>query len=205
MPGDRAIRATTALVVDAVAGFAAVVSYSHIYDLGVAHGQAGTAARLLPLSVDLLIVAASLVMLHEARAGRRAPALSRLMLWLGIGATVGANIAFGARFGPLGMVISAWPAVAFVGAAELGIGLARRARPGPGSRMASPDSVAVAPGLVKVPADAQSAALAALAASVAAGNPISGRQLEKRFGLTRAQATKVRQAVLAGANGHDPA
>lgn len=42
------IRAATATVVCAVAGFAAVVSYSHIYDLGHAHGQDGTAARLLP-------------------------------------------------------------------------------------------------------------------------------------------------------------
>ncbi|HEX5290979.1 MAG TPA: DUF2637 domain-containing protein, partial [Streptosporangiaceae bacterium] len=56
-PGDRLIRWGTAAVVLAVAGFAAVVSYTHIYDLGRAHGQAGTAARLLPLSVDGLILA----------------------------------------------------------------------------------------------------------------------------------------------------
>jgi hypothetical protein len=49
---DRLIRLCTAAVVTAVASFAAVVSYSHIYDLGRVHGQAGTAARLLPLSVD---------------------------------------------------------------------------------------------------------------------------------------------------------
>jgi hypothetical protein len=82
-------------VVCAVAAFAAVVSYSHIYGLGRAHGQDGTAARLLPLSVDGLILAASLVLLHEARNGRDAPALARLMLWLGISATIGANIAYG--------------------------------------------------------------------------------------------------------------
>jgi hypothetical protein len=39
---------------------AAVVSYSHSYGLGRVHGQDGTAARLLPLSVDGLILAASL-------------------------------------------------------------------------------------------------------------------------------------------------
>jgi len=32
-------------VVTAVAAFAAVVSYSHTYDLGRAHGQADAAAR----------------------------------------------------------------------------------------------------------------------------------------------------------------
>src|SRR5215472_10528968 len=76
MTADRAIRAATAAVVAAVAAFAAVVSYSHVFDLGRLHGQSGTAARLLPLSVDGLIVAASLVLLHEARNGRPAPALA---------------------------------------------------------------------------------------------------------------------------------
>ena len=76
MTGDRVIRFATAAVVCAVAAFAAVVSYSHIYGLGRAHGQDGTAARLLPLSVDGLILAASLVLLHEARNGRDAPGLA---------------------------------------------------------------------------------------------------------------------------------
>ncbi len=67
------IRFTTAAVVCAVAAFAAVVSYSRIYGLGRGHGQDGTAARLLPLSVDGLILAASLVLLHEARNDRDAP------------------------------------------------------------------------------------------------------------------------------------
>ena len=102
MTGDRVIRFATAAVVCAVAAFAAVVSYSHIYGLGRAHGQDGTAARLLPLSVDGLILAASLVLLHEARNGRDAPGLARFMLWLGIAATIGANIAYGAGYGLLG-------------------------------------------------------------------------------------------------------
>ena len=75
------IRFTTAAVVCAVAAVAAVVSYSHIYGLGRAHGQDVAAARLLPLSVDGLILAASLVLLHEARNDRDAPRLARFMLW----------------------------------------------------------------------------------------------------------------------------
>jgi peptidoglycan/LPS O-acetylase OafA/YrhL len=128
MSGDRLIRVSAAAVVTAVAAFAAVISYSHIYDLGRRYGQFGTAGRLLPLSVDGLILAASLVMLHEARNRRPAPALARCMLWLGIAATVAANVAYGARYGPVGAVISAWPAVAFVGAAEMIMGLVRRGR-----------------------------------------------------------------------------
>jgi hypothetical protein len=71
--GDRLIRAATAAVVTAVAAFAAVVSYYHVYDLGRTHGQSGAAARLLPLSVDGLLLAASLVLLHEARNRRKLP------------------------------------------------------------------------------------------------------------------------------------
>jgi hypothetical protein len=48
--GDRLNRVAAAVVVCAVAGFAAVVSYTHIYDLGRLHGRHGAAARLLPLS-----------------------------------------------------------------------------------------------------------------------------------------------------------
>lgn len=125
---DKFIRRATALVVVAVAAFAAVVSYLHVYDLGRAHGQSGTAARLLPLSVDLLILAASLVALHEVRNQRTVPALARFALWLGIAGTIGANLAYGLPYGPLGAVLSAWPGVAFVISIELMIGLVRRSR-----------------------------------------------------------------------------
>ena len=196
---DRAIRAATAAVVIAVAAFAAVVSYSHIYDLARAHGQSGTAARLLPLSVDGLIVAASLVALHEARKGRKAPARAWLMLGLGVAATVAANVLYGLRFGPAGAVISAWPAVSFVGTVEMCMWMIRKARP-----EGETDALSSAPDTLwaEVPSNAQSAAMAALKATLAAGNPLSGRQLETRFGLSRAEATKVRQTVLAPTNGH---
>ena len=47
-------------------------------------------------------------------------------------------------------------------------------------------------------------ALAAMRATTAAGNPLSQNQLAEQFSLTRAQATKVRQSVLAESNGHNP-
>jgi hypothetical protein len=37
------------------------------------------------------------------------------MLWLGISATIGANIAFGTGYGLVGAVVAAWPAVSLVG------------------------------------------------------------------------------------------
>ena len=83
-------RRTSAVVV-AVAVFVGGTSYSHIYDLGRTHAQDGTAARLLPLSVDSVILPASLVLLHESRNGRPAPRLAQVMLWAGLAATVAAN------------------------------------------------------------------------------------------------------------------
>jgi hypothetical protein len=194
--GDRLIRIATAAVVCAVAGFAAVVSYTHIYDLGRVHGQGGTPARLLPLSVDGLILAASLVLLHEARNGRDAPRLARVMLWLGIGATVGANIAYGAGFGLQGAVISAWPAVAFIGSVELVMMLVRRAR--------GPQAGQGAPAVPGVPADVEQAARAAYVASVLAGAPLSQRAIAGRFGLSRRKAAQLVTAATVQANGHHP-
>ena len=126
--GDKVIRQLAAFVVLAVAAFAAVVSYSHIFDLGIHHGQSGTAARLLPLSVDGLIAAAALVMLHAARNRLPVPLLSRFMLALGVGATVAANVAYGLPFGWLSAVVSAWSAAAFVGSVEMAIRFVSDAR-----------------------------------------------------------------------------
>jgi hypothetical protein len=170
-----------------------VVSYSHIYDLGHSHGQDGTAARLLPLSVDGLILAASLVLLHEARNGRAAPALARVMLWLGITATVGANVAYGAGYGLLGGLISAWPAVAFIGAVEMVMQLVRRAR--------RPQAASTAPA---VPGDVAQAVRAAYAASVAAGEPLSQRAIAERFGLSRRKVSQLITEVTIHGNGHAP-
>jgi Protein of unknown function (DUF2637) len=128
LDSDTTTRLLTAGVVLAVALIAAVVSYSHIFTLGRLHGQDGVAARMLPLSVDGLIAAASLVMLHAARKQLPVPFLSRAMLALGVGATVAANVGYGLPFGWLSAVVSAWPAVAFVGSVEMAVRFVRDAR-----------------------------------------------------------------------------
>lgn len=197
MSGDRWIRRATSAVVVAVAAFAAVVSYSHIYDLARSHGQFGTAARLLPLSVDGLILAASLVLLGQARQGAgvrgSAATLARWMLGLGVAATVAANIAYGAAWGWLGALISAWPAIAFIGTAEMLIGLVRTNAAGGGlhaRRSARP----------RAPASNLDAARLAFEASVDGGNPLAARALASRFGITRTEASEL-VAELAPANG----
>jgi hypothetical protein len=117
---DRVIRWSTALAaVLGVAGIAAVVSYEHASALVRAHGESGWTGRLIPLTVDGLIYASSMVMLDAARRGARVPALARWLLGLGIVATLAANIAHGLSQGVLGAVVGAWPAVALVGSYEL--------------------------------------------------------------------------------------
>ena len=64
---DRIIRWTTAVAVIGVAAVAAAVSYEHAGDLVRAHGETGWTARLIPLTVDGLIYASSMVMLDSAR------------------------------------------------------------------------------------------------------------------------------------------
>ena len=111
-----------------VAAIAAVVSYIHIERLAVTHGQSALAAYLLPLSIDGTVAAASLAMLRSARAGLGTPYLARVMLGLAVTATLASNVAYGARFGLTGSLLSGWPAVAFIGSAEMAIGMTRRAR-----------------------------------------------------------------------------
>jgi hypothetical protein len=49
------------------------------------------------------------------------------MLALGVGATIAANAIYGVSHGWLGIILSAWPAIAFIGAAELTIWMVRAA------------------------------------------------------------------------------
>ena len=198
MTGDRLIRASTAAVVTAVAAFAAVVSYSHIYDLGRAHGQSGTAARLLPLSVDGLILAASLVMLHEARNRRQAPPLARFMLALGVAATVAANMAYGSGYGTLGAVISAWPAVAFIGAVEMVMGMVRRAR--------QPTHQLSHSAVTNSPPRGEDLTPKFDSPAVPARVPLpTHRQVREEYSCGPATAKKIRAAMVkATSNGHAP-
>jgi hypothetical protein len=139
--GDTVITWAMAATVALVAVDAAIVSYSHIY--GLATGQwgngaeTGVQARLLPLSIDGVIAEASLVKLYAARhklVGKTG--LATFMLWLGITATVAANVTHGLPASVLsphvhdwiGALLSAWPAGAFIGSVEMAMGLVRSKR-----------------------------------------------------------------------------
>ena len=78
-----------------------MASYEHAYALVGAHGEAGWTRRLVPLTVDGLIYASSMVMLDSARRKMPVPALARWLLGLGIAATLAANVAHGLAMGRL--------------------------------------------------------------------------------------------------------
>lgn len=65
--GGSGHRAVNRGAVVGVAAVAAVASYEHAFDLVQAHGEVGWTARLVPLTVDGLIYASSMVMLDSAR------------------------------------------------------------------------------------------------------------------------------------------
>jgi hypothetical protein len=115
--GDRLRRGSMWVLASGVAAIAAIVSYSHIYDLGRAHGGSGVPARLLPLSVDMLILVGELMLLHEADSKGRRFVLGWVLVWSGILATLAANVAYGAQYGVVGALIWGWPAYSFILAA----------------------------------------------------------------------------------------
>jgi hypothetical protein len=125
---DRLIRITTALAVATVAAVAAVISYQHAYELVSTHGETGATARLVPFTVDGLILAASMLTLDANRRNRPVPPLARWCLAVGILATIGANLAHGLGHGSIGALVSAWPALALAGSFELLMTLIRTGR-----------------------------------------------------------------------------
>ena len=124
--GDAMRRTAMWILASGVAAIAAIVSYSHIYDLGRAHGGTGVPARLLPLSVDMLILVGELMLLHEADGKGRRFVLGWVLVWSGILATLAANVAFGAAFGIEGALLWGWPAYSFILAAAGMVSVVKR-------------------------------------------------------------------------------
>lgn len=190
LPPRSRVLAVIALPVALVALMAGKVSYSHITALGMRTYQGPVDSHLLAIPIDGLIVAGSVLL-----------AAGSLLGWLGVAlgvaATLFANLQFGLPHGALSATVSTWPAVAFTVACfmlERWLRSRRRAHPG------EPEPAAAHSGY-QVPADSLDAAIQAMLATAAAGNPLSGRQLEARFGLKRGPAAKVRELVLASMNG----
>lgn len=194
-----------ALVITAASGASFAESYRGLFVWALNHGLSGFWAAAFPLQVDAFIVVGELSLFiamtdrwrWRDRAGAWAVAL------LGLTASVAGNIGhvIGGDIQTRGT--AAVPPLAAFAALWVGLGvlkrtLARRDQTGRTETLSgdvngqSGNGGTVPP---DVPKDAEHAALLALRATNAVGNPLSGRQLETRFGLTRAQATKLRRMV----------
>ena len=188
---DRVIRWSTALAVLGVALIAAVVSYEHASALVRAHGETGWTARLIPLTVDGLIYASSMVMLDSTRRGVPVPVLARWMLGLGIAATLAANVAHGLGHGLTGAAVAAWPAVALVGSYELLMMVIR------GSQAAS-DGV---PGDERAADPLQGHAAEVFAEQLAADRIPSIRAIRASLHVGQPRAQRLRDYLAAGTKG----
>lgn len=116
------------IAVIAVAAIGFVISYSHMHDWALANGEPEWRAKLFPLAVDGSILAASLVLYADSRAGRRASLLAYFITVIGIGWSVGANIGHAWVSWIAAMLIAGWPPVAMALSVELFFKFIRRWR-----------------------------------------------------------------------------
>lgn len=126
--GDKVIRAGLVVSLGVVTLIAIAVSYGHLWDLAKDNGETGVPAAVLPVTVDGLILATSLVIVNAARKRSRPPVLAWFMLLAGIGATLAGNVAHGLEHGWSGSLVAGWPAVVAAGCFHLVIGEIRRGR-----------------------------------------------------------------------------
>jgi hypothetical protein len=167
---------------------ASVASHEHAYALVRAHGEAGRTGRLVPLTVDGLIYASSMVLLDSAR--RKAPvrALARWLLGLGIAATLAANVTHGLGHGPAGAAVAAWPAVALVGSYELLMMVIRGSQAAPHGKTGS----------AGVPDPLQEQAAVVFADELAADRVPSVRAIRARLRVGQPRAQRLRDYLAAG-------
>jgi len=116
--GQAWIQAATTASVILLAVIAAAVSYGHMHALALRHGEGAWASALIPLSVDGMIVPASMSLLLDSRLGRRGGVLPWALLVTGALASLAANIA-AAEPDLAGRVIAAWPSFALTASYEL--------------------------------------------------------------------------------------
>lgn len=122
------VTALAACAVLAVTGIAAAISYSHMQDWARANHEPDWRARLFPLSVDGAILASTLVLYADSRAGRRADKLAYFITLAGIAWSVGANIGHTWVSDYAAKMIAGWPPIAMALSVELLFRFARRWR-----------------------------------------------------------------------------
>lgn len=105
-----------------VAGVAAYVSFGHIYEVATIAHQPKPLALALPLSVDGLMLIATLAMAEDKAANRNPRGWARVGFWLGAAVSVAANLASTlAHYGPqpLDLAVAGWAPIALLVAIEI--------------------------------------------------------------------------------------
>ena len=147
----RFARNASAAVVAGIAGYA---SYWHQVAVATRAGERAEIAHVIPLSVDGMLVVASIVMVDDRQQGRKPRWSARIAFLVGTAATIGANVA-GAHPTILGRTVAAWPALALLLVVEM---LSRK-----GKRI--PDDVVVQAAAPVVPVVQQAQQVVAQAAA----------------------------------------
>jgi hypothetical protein len=199
----RAPRRAALIIIAALIAGASLVSFAEsfrgLYLWAHHHGLSGIWATAWPLQVDVFIAVGELA-LFVALVDRWEPR-ARTAAWAvtltGLAVSVAGNIGHVTSHALAAKATAAVPPLAAAFALAVGLGVLKR--------VVERHHQAVPAGAVPSPgySDAETAALASLKVTLAAGNPWSQNQLQEQFRLTRAQAAKVRQRVLTGSNGHD--
>jgi len=149
----------------------------------------------VPLTVDGLIYASSMVLLDSARRKAPVPGLARWLLGLGIAATLAANVAHGLGHGLIGAAVAAWPAVSLVGSYELLMLIIRGAQSPEAQMNASETEAARGPGADPL----QVRATEEFAGQMASGTVPSIRAIRARLHVGQPRAQQVREHLAATA------
>ncbi len=115
---DQALRVLTGLTVAAFAIVAGAISFAHMTELAIRHGQTGWKAYAFPVSVDGLEIVASLYLVAQRRAGLPAGWVSWVALVVGTLASLAANVAVGGH-DPIGKALAGWPALSMLVSVKL--------------------------------------------------------------------------------------
>lgn len=102
-----------------VAGVAAYASYQHQREYALAGGSDPIGAALWPLSVDGLLVLATVGVLKADQLSRRGRIAVWVSFWLGIAVSLAANIAAAPTLAWKPVLVAGWPPVALLLAVEL--------------------------------------------------------------------------------------
>lgn len=110
-----------------VAAVAIYASYSHMHDLVLLTGEDEDLARIVPASIDALVIFAAAVAWAQRRAGEKVHPMAPAAGWIAGGVSLSANVVSkwpAVATSPLARVlVAAWPAIAVIVMGHLGVQL----------------------------------------------------------------------------------